>query len=285
VLARIGDTRFHGPDCWYLPDDFACGFVETRTEDLLGFVLVAPSQSGTFQMGSADGDEGANYNEQPLHPVPIAEPFYMARWPVIVQQFGLFVKATHHHARGEWQRGLVNHPVVYTSWRDALAYCEWLDGQLRLAEALRVPAVLQDRLRNGWRITLPTEPQWEWAARGAARHVYPGGTRLTPDRANFNETSINATSAVGCFPDGASWCGVEEMAGGVWEWTRSKFQEYPYRQEDGRESLDGDGRRVVRGGSFSLNRRLVRCAYRYLPVPDTRSSYYGFRLVLSPFRS
>jgi formylglycine-generating enzyme required for sulfatase activity len=142
-------------------------------------------------------------------------------------------------------------------------------------------------MKAGWRVSLPTEVQWEWAARGADRHVYPGGHPLTPDRANFDETGIGTTNAVGCFPGGVSWCGIEELAGNAWEWTRFNYRRYPHRPNDGRkdtEDIEGDAPRVLRGGSFRDSSSKARCAHWQQQGPDSRG-FNGCRVVLSPFRS
>jgi formylglycine-generating enzyme required for sulfatase activity len=134
-------------------------------------------------------------------------------------------------------------------------------------------------------VWLPSEAEWEWAARGETGRIYPWGDAIDVTRANYGDTGLHDTSAVGCFPAGATPEGVEELSGTIWEWTRSKGWPYPYIPADGREDLAGDWRRVVRGGSFSDDPRFVRCAYRGDFGPGLRSSRIGFRLVLSSFRS
>lgn len=139
---------------------------------------------------------------------------------------------------------LANHPVVGVSWYEALAFVRWLN------EVSVLPA--------GYALRLPNEPEWEKAARGglevpadpvvvplgrtigsAARLValrrnelpqrrYPWGDEADPERANYGDTKIGSTSAVGCFPRGASPYRVEELSGNVWEWTRSLWADYPY---------------------------------------------------------
>jgi len=184
--------------------------------------------------------------------------------------------------------------VVWVAWYDALAYCEWLTEQLRAWEG--TPEPLATLLREqSWRVTLPSEAEWEKAARGTDGRVYPWGDEPDPNRANYDETGIGTTSAAGCFPGGVSVYGVEDLSGNVWEWTRSLWGEdwsnpafgYPYNPTDGRENLEAsrDVHRVLRGGSFGSNRRNVRCAYRFGNLPSYWGRGLGFRVVVSPFTS
>jgi formylglycine-generating enzyme required for sulfatase activity len=86
---------------------------------------------------------------------------------------------------------------------------------------------------------------------------------------------------VGIFPDGASPYGVLDLSGNVWEWTRSKYQPYPYRPDDGREAMAGDDRRALRGGSWYFNRHFARAASRDYYLPGPRNHFVGLRLVLA----
>ena len=143
---------------------------------------------------------------------------------------------------------------------------------------------------DGWRITLPNELEWEKATQGGQRNtIFPWGDQPDPNRANDDDSGINDTSAVGCFP--ANEFGLHDVVGNVWEWTRSLWGEdwekpefaYPYNPEDAkREDLKaGDGvLRVMRGGAWDYSQVCARCAYRNGLHPDHRFDSLGFRVVL-----
>ena len=245
----------------------------------------------------ADGEESWLDNS-PGHGVALPD-YFMARWPVTADQFCAFVDAAGYGAaNSDLPKGLGNHPVVWVSWQDALAYCRWLQERLislaqeRLAERAGLSAthlafwtgLADGRLGVG----LPSEPEWEKAARGSDGRAYPWGQAPDLERANyFDEGGIGTTSAVGCFPAGASPYGCQDMTGNVWEWTRSRIGGYPYPQQDPerrkREDLVASNRRVLRGGSFLVDPGSCRCAFRFGLVPDLRLDYIGFRVVVSPF--
>ena len=186
------------------------------------------------------------------------------------------------------RQGAGIHPVVGVRWYDALAYGQWLTGCLR-----GWPEPLGTLLRKErWRVIVPSEAEWEKGARGGDDRIYPWGDEADTKRANYDETGINTTSAVGCFRNGASPYGVEEMSGNVWEWTRSLWGEdmvdpqfkYPYDPTDGREALEAPEYepRVLRGGSFLNDQWDVRCACRYRDSPRNRLNNAGFRVVVLP---
>ena len=270
VLARLGDPRFRA-DAWHLPD-----------EPLLGFVEIP---AGPFLMGSDKArDRYALDREMPQHTVELPT-YYIARHPVTVAQFRAFVQESGYRAQGEWEQSSEydNHPVRYVTWYDAIAYCWWLTEQLREWDG--TPVLLASLLcERGWRVQLPSEAEWEKAARGTDEWIYPWGDDADPKRANYRDTGIGTTSAVGCFCGGASPYGVLDLSGNVFEWTRSHDKSYRYDPGDGREdeSAGDDVARVLRGGSFYFSADVVRCASRSGGNPDFRTSYRGFRVVVSP---
>jgi formylglycine-generating enzyme required for sulfatase activity len=210
--------------------------------------------------------------------------------------------------REKWRTGpdnygepfiLGNHPVVGVTWYEALAYSRWLDERLR-AIALEMlhklgkhplsPAQAkfwQELAEGKLHVRLPSEAEWERAARGTDGKQYPWGDDSDLDTANINDTGIGSTSAVGCFPAGASAEGAQDLAGNIWEWTRSIYADYPYPGNDSRaelkkrEDLSSENLRVLRGGSFFDDRWLARGAFRFRHNPVNQNRYYGFRLVVS----
>jgi formylglycine-generating enzyme required for sulfatase activity len=161
--------------------------------------------------------------------------------------------------------GKDDHPVVDISWHDALAFCDWLSQE------------------TGRSFRLPTEAEWEKSARGPNGQLYPWGNVFpTPELCNFL-FHVNDTTPVGKYsPRGDSPYGCADMAGNVFEWTQSLFKEYPYDAKDGRENLDAEGLRVLRGGARYTDKEFVRCAFRGRNRPQARYDDWGFRVALSP---
>ena len=288
VLAQLGDPRFRA-DAFGLPDEPLLGFVEvpagpfvmgTRKEDIAGLV-------------ERYGGERSWYERETPQRRPTLPVFYLARYPVTQAQYACFAHETRHpasEAELDFERPyawsadghpphLANHPVVGVSWHDALAYCEWLTDKLRASPC--TPEPLAHLLRHeGWRISLPSEAQWEKAACGDDGRAYPWGADPDPDRANYADSEIGGTSSVGCFPDGASPYGVLDMSGNVDEWCLTKWRDnYKSKPDD---SPEGDDRRVLRGGSYDFVACYVRCASRGRFYPLNRSFDLGFRVVASP---
>ena len=196
----------------------------------------------------------------------------------------MFVQATGTKLeREDGLREPATRPMTYASLDEAAAYCAWLDQQFRSWSEL--PAKLKAALDRG-KVTLPSEAEWEKAARGADGRIYPWGDELNPERANVHETGIGSTSAVGCFRAGKSPSECEDMSGNVWQCTRSLWQPYPYPAEAKarakRKAPGGSDSRVVRGASFFSDRWFARSACRYDLLPVVRSGNLGFRVVVSP---
>ena len=159
-----------------------------------------------------------------------------------------------------------NQPVVGVCWFEAQAYCNWLSQA------------------TGRIYRLPTEAEWEKAARGPDGRLWPWGIAWEASKCNCAESNeaFRGTTPVGMYPDGASPCEALDMVGNVWEWTSSLFKDYPYEPQDGREDPAAPGQRVLRGGSWGDYRSSARCAYRDGYVPGYYNGNVGFRLLLSP---
>jgi formylglycine-generating enzyme required for sulfatase activity len=172
---------------------------------------------------------------------------------------------------GYWNDPAYNHPgqpVVGICWHEARAYCAWLSVQ------------------SGQSYRLPSEAEWEGAARGRGGRRYPWGEGFDATRCNTFESHVRGTTPVGIFPGGDTPEGLADISGNVWEWTSSTYQPYPYAADASREDPGlVEARRVVRGGSWNLNHEDARCAYRSHDLPDLRNSNLGFRVVcVSPIR-
>jgi formylglycine-generating enzyme required for sulfatase activity len=327
ALAVLGDPRpgvvgldaDGAPDlqwCYVPPGPFVMGSFRAGDPP-----LIHPETGQPLDLAP---DPEASDREHPAHVYEVPYGYWIARYPITNAQFRAFVAAEDGYREPRWwtkaglawrgdRRGpeayggafdLPNHPVVGVTWYEAVAFCAWLTDRLRAAR------------RASLVVRLPTEAEWEKAARGGlavpseavvlptsalpgedgsslplapnpdpARR-YPWAGEIGPQVANYGETGIDVSSAVGAFPAGESPYGALDMSGNVWEWTRSVYQEYPYRADDGRESLErgNDDHRVVRGGSFYYSVGDARCAFRFGDLPVSRGRYGGFRVVVSPSR-
>ena len=163
---------------------------------------------------------------------------------------------------------LPNHPVVMVTWYEAVAFCRWLTERLREA----------GEFGSDQEVMLPTEAQWEKAARGDDGRIFPWGDEFDAAKCNVYDTGIGSTSAVGMFPAGASPYGVLDLSGNVWEWCRTKWQD-DYQDYEDDNDLEGEVVRVLRGGAFYNDDLFVRCAIRYGRGPHGRSYDVGFRVV------
>ncbi len=258
--------------------------------------------AGSFVMGCVD-DEALNA-ELPLHEAHLAKHYWLGRFPVTRAQYAEFVSLSGYDVDiTRWSNGRERHPAVEISWHDALALCAWLTEHWR-ARGL---------LPREWRVGLPSEAEWEKAARGgvlvplspviqdvrtgvhhligdvpmivnpAPARRYPWGDVFHAGAANVMGLGVNRSVPVGSGRGGESPYGCLDMAGNVWEWTRSAFAAYPYVSNDGREDLaliDGVEGRVLRGGSFRQPARCATTSFRDWLDPLRRNRDCGVRLAL-----
>ena len=235
-----------------------------------------PIPAGRFIMGADDR------KDTPRREVEIRHSFRMAKYPVTYRQFQAFVDSGEYADKRWWRDfppecrpqpmaeqvfSFDNHPRDTVSWYQAVAFTRWLTARLQRA----------GRLAKGLQIRLPTEEEWEYAARGTDERRFPYPGEFDAGKGNTGLTGIRQTSAVGIFPDGASPFGVLDMSGNVWEWCLNDY--------DAPKVVDGYGNgkaKVLRGGSwYNSDTDYFRCDARdgYLPVTGNGSG--GFRLALS----
>lgn len=200
--------------------------------------------------------------ERPQHEVNL-KTFYIDKYEVTNAQYKEFIKATkrpgpRHWEKGDYPAGQDNYPVVYISWNDAKAYCEWVGKRL------------------------PTELEWEKAARGTDARIWPWGNTFDIKKCNVESWEGSGPKPVGSYPDGVSPYGLYDMAGNVWEWTDSWYEAYPGSNYTNPEF--GKKFRVLRGGSWyhydSLGPIGARCASRDRAAPESISYVAGFRCAI-----
>jgi len=226
---------------------------------------------GDFFMGSRDSDDAsADDDEKPMHSVYLDE-FWIDKFEVTNADFAKFVEATGYQTDAEkeglsknWRdaaEGKDNHPVVYVSWNDAQAFCQWLGKRL------------------------PTEAEWEKAARGTDGKIWPWGNDWDKDKVNSKDAGPGHTMAVGSYPGGASPYGCMDMAGNAWEWVADWYQrDYYYQVAPDSSNPQGPNQgtyRVVRGGSWALRQGLTRCSDRFPLIPLVSKDDLGFRCASS----
>jgi formylglycine-generating enzyme required for sulfatase activity len=247
---------FKGKEYVYIPaGPFSMGTNHRRVQELTEI-----DQSDAFGI------------EAPQHQVNLAG-YYIARHPVTNAEYRKFIEATGYPVpfrHDDWSKpfnwnsdtrtypeGKGDHPVALVSWYDAQAFCNWLGARL------------------------PTEAEWEKAARGTDGREWPWGNVWLPNCCNTEESGIQGTVPVGKFsPGGDSPYGVSDMAGNIWEWCSSLREAYPYQPGDGREDLVAEGKRVLRGGALGMKRWVARCAFRNAALPGDYGFSIGFRVAL-----
>ena len=292
---------------------------------------------GSFVLGSQE-DPMAWDGESPPQTCDIPYDYWISRFPVSNAQFHEFVDDRGYQSRqywleaeqaGCWKDGLFRNPAADTpstspgdsgepfnlpthpasgiTWYEALAFSRWMTRKLQQSGVLP----------PGFGIQLPSEVEWEKAARGGVEipdhpritrasalqecdppvlrknplphRRYSWGDQPDPTRANYLDSGLCATSPLGSFPGGASPYGVEDLCGNVWEWTRSQWGSYPYpssvEERTRREDSSEAGMRTLRGGAFNYNGSLVRCAVRHHHSLLTAYRHIGFRVVVLSSRA
>jgi formylglycine-generating enzyme required for sulfatase activity len=248
-LAKVAPANPSLGDAWIRPAD--------------GMVMVYVP-GGTFQMGSDKDDADAKPDELPSHAVTL-DGFWMDQTEVTNAQFVAFLNAHGNAGEGgrkmvEMERGYCQirqeegayrvgsaafHPVLMVTWYGADTYCQWVGGRL------------------------PSEAEWEYAARGPESHLYPWGDDApTCERARYGDCARSAMP-VASLPDGASWCGVLDMSGNVWEWVADWYGDYPSGHQENPNGPASGSFRVVRGGGWHSPRWEIRATSRLGDTPPT----------------
>lgn len=237
--------------------------IQSRVIDGIEMVYVPP---GCFLMGNATGDP--DRDEDTVHEQCIENGFWIDRFEVSNAQYGNLpdnaldcdflrdsnFEPTTTRAGGDEP----DRPRNCVTWFEARNHCESRAGRL------------------------PTESEWEYAAKGADNWIYPWGNDFDGSLGNIRLDDIdNFANSVSAYPNGVSWVGAYNMSGGVWEWTSSVILPYPYDHNDGREDPNNmDERRVLRGGSWDNYPSSATTHRRGQAMPDTRWNAFGFRCVI-----
>jgi iron(II)-dependent oxidoreductase len=243
-----------------------------RAADAPAGMVFVPA--GEFTMGSEGKARDEDRAERPVHTVTL-DAYYIDVNEVTVAEYAAFLNAVKRtedaagHAYlgapkyslltrtdGAWRplKGKDSFPMANVTWYGARDYAEWAGKRL------------------------PTEAEWERAARGTDARKFPWGDEPDESRLRFGQDNLGP---VGAYPQGASPVGCLDMAGSVWEWTSSVFKPYPYDAADGRESGSGEERRVARGGSWTGEPHIMTTTYRFRPEPGFAHRYLGFRCAKS----
>jgi formylglycine-generating enzyme required for sulfatase activity/pimeloyl-ACP methyl ester carboxylesterase len=244
----------------YVPGgSFRMGSTAAQVDNALSLCQQYPDQYGVCKLERF-------LPELPQHTVTLSG-FWLDRTEVTNAQYTLCVEA------GACQRSRLesnpayngdDYPVAGIPWQDAADYCSWIGGQL------------------------PTEAQWEYAARGSTNLQFPWGDEFDCAGGNFGDDAIGCDdghrepSPAGSFPSGISWCGALDMAGNAWEWVADFYGEYPAEDQRDPTGPESGSERILRGGSWAYLPAMVRAAYRY-PVPPTANYLaVGFRCAFPP---
>lgn len=308
VLGVLGDPRLEKMEWCEVPDG---EFLMGSTEEEMELILEEMRELYELQSWDYSREEIVKWRRQALPQHIVFLPlFYVGKFPITNQQFYMFWKSGGYQEKRWWeiaglnwlhrsiedenkmklekwrcrngrtepafwndpQLGIPNRPVVGVTWFEAMSYCAWLNEHLQLS----------GELPKGYVARLPTEAEWEKAARGNDGRYWPWGNEWKEDCANTRGTNLLTTSSVGIFITGKNQYNILDMAGNTRDWCHSLFIKYPYNLKDGRENVEINGERAIRGGSFYVGRYSARCSYRRDHLPDAYHDGIGFRVVIGP---
>ena len=273
---------------------------QTKQSNFIEEPQMVTVPAGPFLMGTSSGqvarlaqgddlarkwrEKGYFNREQPQHTVTLKS-FYISKYPVTAEQYRVFIEAGGYQQNRYWtnagwswresearinpehwddirQTGEAALPVVGVSWYEVVAYCRWLSAE------------------TGRFYRLPTEAEWEKAARGTDGRLYPWGDEFVARLCNTRVSGHNRTvSVLNYASEGDSPYGCADMAGNASEWTLSQFRPYPYSGQDGREQEEGEFLRVIRGGSWLKPALRARTVARGMNDPFFADGDIGFRCV------
>lgn len=268
LLGDLGDPRFP-----VTIEEWRHEIERARAGNTSGyFCRVEP---GEYIIGSSDDDPNADDNEKPQHRFTLAHPLLIARYPITNAQWQAWVAqgGQPSESANDPNHNRPNQAIVGVNQHMSTAFCTWLTKHLAGA------------LPPGWVLRLPTEQEWEAAARGGDARRYPWGDDWRDDRAATAEDRETRgwrwNLPVGCYPAGAAPCGALDMAGNVWEWTASMWQSYP----GAKENFTDKDYRTLRGGSYRNERTYIRCGARGRRRPGLGLALggdIGLRIVVAP---